>query len=120
MQLKAVFEKYNVMFPVLIPRSSATIIDKGTKGRMDKLKLTVKDLFRDVEEVVKEFVTQNSTGDIAFEAEKKQLTKIYEAIIQKTKEIDRTVATIPEAELQKQYNALKNIETKLMRAQKQK
>jgi bacillithiol biosynthesis cysteine-adding enzyme BshC len=120
MQLKAVFEKYNVMYPVLIPRSSATIIDKATKGKMDKLKLTVKDLFRDVEEVVKEFVTQNSTGDIAFETEKEQLAKIYETIIQKTKEIDPTVATIPEAELQKQYNALKNIETKLMRAQKQK
>lgn len=120
LQLKGVFTQHNVSYPVLMPRNSATVIDKGTAGRMDKLKMTVKDLFRDIEEVVKEFVVQNSGVTIGFEKEKEELSKVYEAIIKKTKEIDPTVAAIPEAELQKQYNALKNIETKLIRAQKQK
>lgn len=120
LQLKDVFAYHNAAFPVLIPRNSATVIDKPTNARMDKLKVTMKDMFRDIEEVIKEYVVQNSAVSIGFEEEKEQLASIYAAIIKKTKEIDPTVAALPEAELQKQYNALKNIETKLIRAQKQK
>lgn len=120
LQLKDVFAHHNATYPVLMPRNSATLIDKPTHGRMDKLKVTMKDMFRDIEEVIKEYVLQNSSVSIGFEEEKVQLSTVYEAIIKKTKEIDPTVAAIPEAELQKQYNALKNIETKLIRAQKQK
>jgi len=120
LQLKGMFDYHKVAFPVLMPRNSATVFDKPTLARMDKLKVTIKDMFRDIEEVVKEYVIQNSSVAIGFEEEKQQLNKVYEAIIKKTKEIDPTVAAIPEAELQKQYNALKSIETKLIRAQKQK
>jgi len=120
LQLKGMFNYHNVAYPALIPRNTAMVIDKPTVARMEKLKLTIKDMFRDIEEVVKEYVIQNSSIAIGFEEEKQQLDKIYETIIKKTKEIDPTIAALPEAELQKQYNALKTIETKLIRAQKQK
>jgi len=118
LQLGEVFKYHKATFPILIPRNSATVVDKGTMNRMDKLKLTVKDMFRDAEELIKEHVVKEYS--IGFEKEKEQLAKLYEGIAKKTDTIDPTLSVIPKAELQKQYNALKSIETKLIRAQKHK
>lgn len=120
LQLKGVFVHHKVAYPVIMPRNSAMIVDKGTASKMEKLKVGIKDLFRDIEELVKEYILKNADGSLNFEKEKSELSKIYQEIIKKTKEIDPTLTALPEAELQKQFNALKSIETKLIRAQKQK
>jgi bacillithiol biosynthesis cysteine-adding enzyme BshC len=120
LELHSTFEHHNIAYPILMPRNFATIVDKGAVSKMDKLKLTIKDMFQGTEELIKEFVKQNSSLASDFEAEKEQLKKVYDEIAKKTKEIDSTLIATVEAELQKQYNALKTLETKLIRAQKQK
>ncbi len=120
LQLKEIFNYYHVSYPVIAPRCSAMIIDKPASERMKKLHIKVKDLFSDTEEIIKDFVVRNSNADTGFEDEKDKLKLVYDAIVQKTKQTDPTLVSIPEAELQKQYNALKGLETKLIRAQKQK
>ncbi len=119
LQLKSVFEYHKAMFPVLMPRNFAMVIDKGTAGKMEKFKLTVKNIFSDTEELIKSYVVSND-GAIDFSAEKDKLKAVYDEIALKIKAIDTTLIASADAELQKQYNALKVIETKLMRAQKQK
>lgn len=119
-QLKGIFNHYSAAFPMLIPRSFAMLIDKQTAGKRKKLNIKVNDLFRDTEDIVKDFVMQNSPVSTGFEEEKEKLRAIYDAIIEKTKLTDPTLTSLPEAELQKQFNALKGLETKLLRARKQK
>jgi bacillithiol biosynthesis cysteine-adding enzyme BshC len=119
LQLKAVFEYHKAMFPLLMPRNFAMVIDKGTAGKMDKFKLNAKDIFLETEELVKSYVISND-GGIDFNTEKEKLKAVYDEISAKIKTIDTTLIALAEAELQKQYNALKVIETKLIRAQKQK
>ncbi len=118
LQLKASFDYHKAQFPVLMPRNFAMIIDKGTASKMEKLKLNAKSIFGDTEELVKGFVTGNNAMD--FEQEKEKLKGVYDTIAEKIKTIDPTLVATADAELQKQYNALKVIETKLVRAQKQK
>jgi bacillithiol synthase len=118
LQLKASFDYHKAQFPVLIPRNFAMIIDKGTAAKMDKLKLDSKSIFKDVDDLIKGFVIENN--NVEFEGEKEKLKQVYDGISQKIKTIDPTLTSLAEAELQKQYNALKGIETKLIRAQKQK
>ncbi|HWY98496.1 MAG TPA: bacillithiol biosynthesis cysteine-adding enzyme BshC, partial [Bacteroidia bacterium] len=40
LQLKAVFEYHKAMYPVIMPRNFAMVIDNGTSGKMDKFKLS--------------------------------------------------------------------------------
>jgi len=118
LQLKASFDYHKAQFPVLMPRNFAMIIDKGTATKMDKLKLDSKSIFKGADELVKGFVIENN--NVEFESEKEKLKQVYDGISRKIKTIDPTLTSLAEAELQKQYNALKGIETKLIRAQKQK
>ena len=120
LQLKGIFENYKVPFPVLMPRNSALIINKPVTQKMAKLNLEAKDLFKDTESLIKELLSRNSDGLPDFEKEKAQLLETYSSLGNKAKDIDPTLVAFTEAELQKQLNALKTLETKLTRVIKQK
>jgi bacillithiol synthase len=120
LQLKGVFDYYKIPFPVLMPRNSALLINKPVAQKMAKLNLEVKDLFKDTESLIKELLARGSIGLPDFEKEKKQLIEAYNSMGNKVKEIDPTLVAFTEAELQKQLNALKTLETKLTRVLKQK
>ena len=120
LELKSVFEHYKVPFPVLIPRNSALLINKAVAQKMDKLNLKVEDLFKDAESLIKEFFNRSMDGVTDFEKESAELKTIYTALGKKVQELDPTLVAFTEAELQKQLNALKTLETKLLRVKKQK
>lgn len=119
LQLKQVFDFHKALYPVVMPRNFAMLIDKGTATKLEKFKLHAKDIFQDTEELIKGYVLNND-GGVDFTIEKDKLKAVYDEISEKVKTIDITLTSLVEAELHKQYNALKAIETKLIRAQKQK
>jgi bacillithiol biosynthesis cysteine-adding enzyme BshC len=119
LQLKSIFENYKIPFPVLMPRNSALIINTPVPQKMAKLSLEVKDLFKDTESLIKELL-KRIDGIPEFENESAQLKDIYSSMGKKVKDVDPTLVSFTEAELQKQLNALKTLETKLMRVKKQK
>ncbi len=120
LQLKNVFENYKIPFPVLMPRNSALIINKSVAQKMSKLNIEVVDLFKETEALIKEVITGSIDGLPDFASENEKLKDIYSSIGSKVKEIDPTLVAFTEAELQKQVNALKTLETKLLRVKKQK
>lgn len=120
MQFKAVFDYYKVPFPVLMPRNSALIINKAVAQKMSKLNIEIADLFKETETLIKEVISRSANGLPHFEEDIEKLKEVYNSIGNKIKGIDPTLVALSEAELQKQYNALKNIETKLARVIKQK
>ena len=119
LQLKSVFEYYKIPFPVLMPRNSGLIINNPIPKKMEKLGLEVKDIFMDTESLIKELL-KRVDGIPEFENESTQLKELYSSMAKKVKEVDPTLVAFTEAELQKQLNALKTLETKLMRVKKQK
>jgi bacillithiol biosynthesis cysteine-adding enzyme BshC len=119
-QLKDIFMHYKVPYPVLMPRNSALIINKPFPQKMNKLNLGISDLFKDTESLIKELLTRSTDGIPDVEAEGKKLQEIYASLGKKVGELDPTLVAFTEAELQKQLNALKTLETKLMRVKKQK
>lgn len=120
LQLKSVFAHYKIPYPVLIPRNSALIINKAMAQKIDKLSIEVQDLFKNSETLIKELLNRTADGLPGVEEEKNKLKDIYTSIGKKIKEMDPTLVAFTEAELQKQLNALKTLETKLMRVKKQK
>jgi bacillithiol biosynthesis cysteine-adding enzyme BshC len=120
LERKTQFEHFNINFPMLIRRNSAVWIDKGTKKRIDKLGLTAAALFLETEELIKDFVKENSEGELNFAAEKKELEAIFEKVKNKTIEVDASLGKTVLAEAAKQIKSLENLESRVMRAEKQK
>lgn len=119
LELKELFNYYKVPFPVLMPRNSALFIQAPISQKIDKLGLEPKDIFSDTENLIKQFITKISDGLPDFEKVGGELRNIYAALANKVQETDPTLVASTEAELQKQLNAFKTLETKLVRVKKQ-
>jgi bacillithiol biosynthesis cysteine-adding enzyme BshC len=120
LEYKAMFNFHKINFPVLMPRNFAMLMDEKLNQQLQKLGLTINDLFKDTELLTKEYVNKNASGEISLKEQEEKLTTIYNELALKVTAIDVTLKSSVEAELQKSLNALKNIETKLLRAEKQK
>ncbi len=119
LERKSQFEHFGINFPMLVRRNSVLFIDGGSAKRMDKLGLSVKDIFRDAEELIKSYVHENTENEISLAEEKAQLKNIFKQIEQKAGEVDPTLVKAFAAESARQMNSLEQLETKLMRAEKQ-
>lgn len=119
MEYKSMFEHHSINFPILMLRNCLLWIEAGIHERLQKLNINNEALFLPVEEQIKIFLNKQGT-DISFIHEENQLKDLYETIKTRAEKIDPTLKATVEAELQKQLNALKTIESKLLKAEKQK
>jgi bacillithiol biosynthesis cysteine-adding enzyme BshC len=120
LEYPGLFNKFGITFPILQPRHFALIIDKNSGERLSKLQIEISELFADVEEVVKSFVKKNLGDSISIESEKEELKKIFENIRKKISAFDSSLEGAANAELQKQLNGIENLESKVLKAAKQK
>ena len=119
LEYKNMFNKYDIPFPILMPRQFALIIDKSTQQKTQKLQLTINDVFKDGEQLVKEFI-KTQQGDISLNATKEQLENIYKSLAETITHIDKTLIGTTDAEKQKALNGIAIIEQKINKAFKQK
>lgn len=118
-EFKAMFGHHNVRFPVLMPRNFVMLFDKAMNERIEKLGVNRNELFTETEELIKSFVSRNSGESLDISNEEEQVKDVYRSLAAKAEKLDPTLKFAVEAELQKQLNAMKNIQGKLMRAEKQ-
>lgn len=114
------FEETGIHFPVLQPRLFATIIDKSTANRLEKLNLNVIDLFEDSDQLLRRYVQQQTGETTNLTAELEALENIFSKITSKAIAIDSTLKGAADSLLQQQRNAIGGLETKMLRAAKQK
>ncbi len=118
LQYKKLFESLNVLFPILIPRNFITVIDGGTKNKIDKLNFKPEDFFKEAKELIDAY--QVKTNNVfALDAEKEELTKLYTALIEKISAVDKTLNAAAMAELQKVINGVEQLTGKANKALKQ-
>ncbi len=80
LELKGIFNHHKVFFPQLLVRKSVLWVGKGIRKKMDKFNLTEKDLFRPVDEVVREYVA-GKEDTAPFEDKIKSLREEYESLM---------------------------------------
>lgn len=119
LEYKSMFAAFDVQFPVLAPRQFVTLIDKGTEGKLQKLKLDTADIFKDTEELVKDLVKQEH-GEVNLGEAKQQAEALYAQLLDTVLPIDKSLQGAVDAEKQKALNGLAAVEQKLNRALKQK
>ncbi len=120
LERKEQFAHFGLNFPMLIRRNSLMWLDRGTVKKMNKLELSVSDLFIETETLLKQFVKSQTDNELTIEEEKQQLEQLFESIATKARDIDPTLAKAIEAEYTRQAKSVANLEGRLMRAEKQK
>ena len=120
LEYKTMFDFHKINFPILIPRNFALLTDEKSNQQIQKLGFTVIELFKKTEELIKEFVNRNASSELSLKEQEEKLKKVFSEISAKANAVDITLRGSVEAELQRTINALKNMESKLLRSEKQK
>lgn len=119
LERKSQFEHFGINYPMLVRRNSVLWIDKGSEKRMQKLDLTVQDLFEDTELLIKKYIAANAESELSLAEEKEALEKLFEQAAAKAESIDPTLKKAVLAEGAKQVKSLEQMESKIVRAEKQ-
>ncbi|MFC3812017.1 bacillithiol biosynthesis cysteine-adding enzyme BshC [Lacihabitans lacunae] len=117
LQLKGIFDKFEVSFPILCPRNFGLIVNSATKKRIDKLGIEVTDLFQDEVSLRRGFVEKNSSNSLELSEQIFKINDIYKEILKKAEAIDPTLKSVVEADKTKNQNNLENLEKRLKKAE---
>ena len=117
MQLKEMFLANNIIFPLLMLRNSALILEKNSLEKFLNLGFGMDDVFEQTLTLQKKYLKAN-TVEISFDEELSTLKKIFSELTLKAIVVEKTLENTVEAEFVKTNASIKNIEQKIMKAQK--
>lgn len=117
MQLKHMFNQFDVPFPILLPRNSAMITDDAMAERIFRLNLTFKSIFKDTQALKKEYVRLHSTKRLNLNDEWRDIKGVFEKIKLRTHKIDPTLGPSTDAVKARLKRAFDNLEKKMLKAE---
>ncbi len=118
LQLKGVFEKFDIPFPILLPRSFAMVMDQPTFRKFEKTKLQIRDLFEEKNYLFNHWTAQHSHHQLSLGNEMKTIQELFDEVKRRSGEIDATLIRFVGAEAQRALHGLGKIEKKMLRAEK--
>ncbi|MFN6380441.1 MAG: bacillithiol biosynthesis cysteine-adding enzyme BshC [Flavobacteriales bacterium] len=118
LQLKSVFQSYNVFFPVLLLRDSALLVSPSVNSRLQKLQLSLDDVFSGKANIIQRWIDALGQEDLT--KEKNESDRLFDAIAAKMKALDPTLEASALGEKKKLIVALENLEKKMTKAIKNK
>jgi len=118
LELKNMFEQFNVTFPVLYVRNSAVAVTEKQLQKIDKLRLSWNDLFLKKNELINKKVKEFSEFPLDFSDLKEQLAIQFSQLYEIAEQTDISFLKAVKAQEQKQLNGLSKLEKKLLRAEK--
>ena len=118
LQLKQNFDFYKINFPVLLLRNSAVLTSNNLSSKLSRLDLDLRDLFKNTEELRKEWIQAHSAHVLNLHEELGELDDVFEKIKLRSGKIDLTLVASSEAVKARLNKAMKNLEGKLMKAEK--
>jgi len=118
LQLKANFDHYKVPFPILIPRNSAMITDDNIAGKIFRLDLTFKSIFKPTEVLKNEYVRRQTKHRLNLRDEWMEFNAIFAKIKLRAHKIDPSLGPSTEAVKARLKKAINNLERKLLKADK--
>ncbi|HNQ27306.1 MAG TPA: bacillithiol biosynthesis cysteine-adding enzyme BshC [Aquaticitalea sp.] len=120
LQLKSNFEAQNVVFPILLLRNSVLVVSQKQKVKLEKLGLSVADLFLSQNDLMDKITKALSDINIDFSSQKAQLKKQFQDLHQLAEQTDKSFKGAVAAQETKQIKGLEHLEQRLLKAQKRK
>jgi len=118
LQLKANFEQYAVDFPILIPRNSALLTADNIAAKIFRFDLTFKSIFKSPDALKKDYVKRHTKHRLNLNDELMEFNAIFGKLKLRTHKIDPSLGPSTEAIKARLKKAIKNLEKKLLKAEK--
>jgi bacillithiol biosynthesis cysteine-adding enzyme BshC len=120
LQLQALFEHYNVVYPVLVLRNSFLVVEDKWQEKIKKLGLEITDFFQPENEIMKLIVEKNSENAVSLNGNFERAEELYEQIKMQAEAIDTTLSKHVAAIKARSLKNLQELEKKMLRAEKRK
>lgn len=120
LSIRSTFAFYKVPYPLLLLRNSAMLVDEISRSRNQHLGFQTADLFKNPREQVKEYVKRSSTKELDLDTELTTLHELLTAIEHKAAAIDPTLGESTRAIYARTRNMIEALETKMMKAEREK
>ena len=120
MELKDSFEAFEVPFPILFLRNSGLLVGKKENRKREKLGIDWTSLFVKVDELTNRKIAEATNEDLKLKAFHEQIKSIFDELEQIASRTDKSFIGAVKAQRQKQTNGLKNLEKRLLKAEKRK
>jgi len=118
LQLKKVFDHYQIPYPVLLLRHSLLMMNDSQEERFQKIGFAVNDIFRSADDLLLEYVRKHSGNDLSLAEESLALKNLFESIQAKASVVDPTLKPHTGALLRGVEKKLLALEKKMLRAEK--
>lgn len=119
-QLKDYFDAVDVVFPILLLRNSVLLINEKWSEKMEKLQLSIDDLFLPTADLKTKRTKELSPIPIDFSEQKAFLQKQFRSLYKIAEKTDKSFIGAVAAQEKKQLNGLEKLEKRLLKAQKRK
>jgi bacillithiol biosynthesis cysteine-adding enzyme BshC len=120
LELKNVFAHHKVPFPVLILRNSFLVTEQQWIDKIGKLGFTVEAFFNSSDGLLNQYVHRTTVNKVQLNGSLTKAEELYELLKEQAATIDSTLLQHVEALKVKAVYRLKELEKKLMRAEKRK
>lgn len=120
LQLKELFEHYNVVYPVLVLRNSFLVIEEKWKQKIERLGLSIAELFYPADELVKRLVLANSENAVRLNGNFEKAEALFDTIKTQAGAIDPSLVKHVAAIKARSLKNLQELEKKMLRAEKRK
>jgi bacillithiol biosynthesis cysteine-adding enzyme BshC len=120
LELKKVFEAVNVPYPMLILRNSFLLTNKNVLNKIARMDFSVQDFFSDTQSLLNTLVKRKSKNKPDITDELKEADNLYRKLYSLASDIDITLGKHVESLQAKSFKRLKELEKKMLRAEKRK
>lgn len=120
LQLKSIFDHFNVPFPLLMPRNFGVILPQNIQRLSEKVGLETNDLFKPLQVLEKEWLQKNTNGTLSFADQAEAVKSNYGSMKEQAGKVDPTLIRHLDALATQALNRIDKAEKKLLRAEKRK
>jgi bacillithiol synthase len=120
LELKSLFETYQVPFPVLLLRNSFSLIDQKDGKQVERMGFDWVDFFQDQDTLLTHLVKKEAATQIHLTQEIRDASAFYEHLENLSAAVDTTLQSHVAAIGKKSIDQLQQLEKKLLRAEKRK
>lgn len=120
LQLKELFEHYKVPFPVLVLRNSFLVVEKKWQEKINRLSFNTEDFFLSEQELMKRLINRESKNEIHLDGQIRETELLYESLKKQAALVDTTLGQHVDALKTSMLKKLKQLEKKMLRAEKRK
>jgi len=120
LELKEVFSRAGIPYPVLLLRNSFLYVDEKIAGKIKRMQFSAADFFEDEHALMKAYTQKHSENKTSLNGEFAKAENLYNAIAGNAAAIDTTLTQHINALKTKALNGLVELEKKMLRAEKKK